>query len=169
MKKLLVVAAGLAAVAQLCFAGVEAGKDELQVQGTLQNVSAGGFDSQMISAQVVYNRFIRDDISVGGALRVDMFDHGEDTSTSIFILGRGDYYFPALEDYVPYAGAHLGIANFDYGEFGSTEFTYGLQGGVKFFISENASVNAELDLSLYSGDGEDVTATSLLLGLSHYF
>ena len=164
MKKMIVVMVVALAAMPVCFAGIQAGKDELQAQGSLQNMS-GDVDYRMISAQVIYSHFVRDDLSVGGALRVDMSDPGDDASTSIFMLGRGDYYFAAIEDFVPYAGAHLGLISYDYGDDSATKPALGLQGGVKYFISENVSWNAELDLSLYSG----VTLTSLLIGLSYYF
>ncbi|MFZ5570365.1 MAG: outer membrane beta-barrel protein [Thermodesulfobacteriota bacterium] len=75
---------------------------------------------------------------------------------------------------VPYIGGQLGISGYDAGEYDDTALSYGGQGGVKFFLSEDLSLNVELNYlmtTVDAGEGEelDVDNTSVLLGFSYYF
>ncbi len=88
---------------------------------------------------------------------------------TIFLSGRADYYFNTGGIYVPYVGAHLGVVRQELMDNKSTEFSYGAQAGVKFFVSENISWNAEVDYSQYKSDEDTTKTTSLLAGLSYYF
>jgi opacity protein-like surface antigen len=173
MKRALFVGLALLLIATGSFAGTKEGQSEIQVQGSLQNVSYADNDQTELTIQLVYNRFMRDDLSLGCTFRPSLSKSDDTENQQLFLLGRGDYYFTPQTKYVPYAGAHLGLINytFDSGDSSSSEtaFTYGLQGGWKFFISENMSWNLELDLSLYSAEDEDITVTSLLAGMSYYF
>jgi len=174
MKKILAVGLILPLFAAASsFAGTKAGQSEVQVQGALQNVSYADNDSSELTVQLVYNKFIRDEVSVGCTFRPTMQKTDDQTTRQLFLLGRGDYYFAAKSTYVPYAGAHLGFINYDRGEYSKTVFTYGLQGGWKFFVSENISWNLELDYSLYSAEtdvgSKDVKVISALAGMSYYF
>jgi len=178
-------------VAFLCTAnsqaGTQAGKSELRIDGSLQNMSMDSSDSTMLSGQIVYNKFLSDQFSLGAAIRpmiqTQSSDYGDDQTTSfLFLLGRGDFYLTGGESsFVPYIGAHAGVINYEYdmgGDDSTSEsvLTYGIQGGGKFFVNENTSFNIELDLSIYSpeteddyGDSEDVTVTTVLFGYSVYF
>jgi hypothetical protein len=159
------------------------GKSELRIDGALQNVSTDNGDTRSITAQIVYNKFLSDQFSLGVAFRPTMQEREPDegdseTMAQMFFLGRGDYYLAAGDSpFVPYAGAHAGFIHYTWDSGGNddseTVLTYGLQGGGKYFVGENTSLNLELDLSMYemdSGDdSSDVTVISFLVGYSFYF
>ncbi len=166
------------------WAGTQAGKSELRLDGVFQNMKQDDNNISQLSAQIVYNKFISDQLSLGVAIRpsVQKSDQNNDDSTAsyVFFLGRGDFYLNTGDSsFVPYIGAHAGVINYkvDADNYNSSEtvFTYGGQGGGKYFVSENTSFNVELDVSIYkpdekkSSDSEDIVATSVLFGYSVYF
>ena len=162
------------------------GKSELRLDGSLQNISTDNGDVQTIAAQIVYNKFLSDQFSLGVAFRPTIQeespDGGESTTVqNIFFLGRGDFYMATGDSqFVPYGGAHAGVINYTY-EKGDTDesssvLTYGVQGGGKFFVDEKTSLNLELDISIYEMDSEseyedsqEVNVVTFLVGYSYYF
>lgn len=175
-------------LALACFAAAEgrgaiqAGMNELRIDGALQLMSTDGMDMTSLSGQIVYNKFVRDNLSWGLSVRPQLQerspDEGDDqTSMTLFVLGRGDYYLVSQNpDQVPYIGAHAGFINYEMSGEGydesETTVTYGVQGGWKMFLSENTAFNIELDLSMYTMDGEeeeDVSVMSVFFGYSVYF
>ena len=188
MKRMLVFV--FVAFAFMCtsniLAGTTAGESELRIDGAIQNTSTEYSDTRSISGQLTYNHFLSDQFSIGGSIRPMIQtsdpDNGEETTSSmLFLLGRGDLYLSTdNDDFVPYIGAHAGVINYEF-DTGSGDsesesvLTYGIQGGIKMFVSENTSFNIEVDLSIYTpesdngGDEDDVTVTSVLFGYSVYF
>ena len=162
------------------------GKSELRLDGALQNVSTDYGDSSTISAQIVFNKFLSDQFSLGVAFRPtiqeDSPDEGDSTTRqNVCILGRGDFYLATGDSqFVPYGGAHAGVNNYSYqngeADESSSVLTYGVQGGGKFFVDEKTSLNLELDISIYELDAEseyedsqEVNVVTFLVGYSYYF
>jgi len=162
------------------------GKSELRLDGSLQNVSTDYGDTKSIAAQIVFNKFLTDQFSLGVAFRPTIQEEEPDegdnsTVQNIFFLGRGDFYMATGDSqFVPYGGVHAGVNNYSYESGGSDEsssvLTYGVQGGGKFFVDEKTSLNLELDISIYELDSEseyedsqDVNVVTFLVGYSYYF
>ena len=80
---------------------------------------------------------------------------------------------------IPYIGVHGGNSSYysksGGNSFDSSEFAYGLQGGLKMFPSERVSMNVELDYTTTereTGVGDETSeenAMSVLFGASFYF
>lgn len=177
MKRILIGLLSLCCIAGVAFGGTEAGQTEVQVAGSLQNVDMDEFSMTTLSGQLNINRFLSDNFSLGCALRVSLSeeeDGDKSTSMQTFLLGRGDFYLGTNFDVIPYIGAQIGVINYEYNDDSESTFTYGAHGGFKFFLSENISWNAELDVSVYTqeadyGEDTDITVTSFLVGMSYYF
>ena len=179
MERFLIAVVALCFVAGVSFGAMEAGNREVQVSGSLQKTDADWYETTTLSGQLNYNYFLSDNVSVGGTVRLslskdDSDNDGDETSKQLFFLGRGDYYLAGINpDTVPYVGGHLGIINYEYGDDSETVLTYGIHGGLKFFVSERVSWNTELDYTTYTVDTDmddsDVKVISLLLGMSYYF
>ncbi|HPT16375.1 MAG TPA: hypothetical protein PK388_03745, partial [Kiritimatiellia bacterium] len=149
--KLLALAFVILFVSLSAWAASMEGKSELRLDGSLQNVSTDNGDVQTIAAQIVYNKFLSDQFSLGVAFRPTIQEESPDegdstTIQNIFFLGRGDFYLATGDSqFVPYGGAHAGVINYTYENGGSDEsssvLTYGVQGGGKFFVDEKTSLN----------------------------
>lgn len=181
----LIVLAGWAIRAQ---GGTAAGKSELQLQGSLSNISNSENDDQVYSAagQLVYSYFIAPQLSIGGTARLqaqrqDPEEGDETTTSSLFLLGRADLYLTdGSAAFVPYIGGHGGVVQYKYetedADEDSTTVAIGGHGGFKIFASEQTSWNIEGDITTYKPDVDDedaedmtITTISVLLGFSYYF
>jgi hypothetical protein len=166
------------------FSGTKEGQNELRADGSLTLISADQYDQSTLSGQIVYNRFIKDNVSIGAAIRpqisTEKYGDGDtEKSAQLFFLGRGDYYLATdgSSPWVPYLGLHAGFINYTYESGGESDsktvLTYGLQGGGKYFLTENTSMNVELDFSRYTRESDagskDVDVITLLFGYSYYF
>ncbi len=160
MKKLAVVAA----VVAMCVvsgvvarAGVEQGMNEVSVLGDIHRVSQNSDARATVSAAVTYNRYLLDNVSVGADLKfisaqvntADSDAFSEDM-TAIYLMGRSDYYFTPENEVVPYVGLRLGMVNYSMGSDSWATFAYGAQGGMKWFVVENVSVNFELSYTAFT-------------------
>ena len=183
-KIMLAVICILMVLALSASAGTKEGQNELRADGSLALMSVGDSDSTTLSGQLVYNRFIKDNVSIGAAIRPQLSsqDSGSgdsNESTMLFFLGRADYYLAVdgSSPWVPYVGLHAGLINYtsEYGDSSESDtvLTYGLQGGGKYFLAENTSMNLEADFSRYEQesdyDSEEVDVITFLLGYSYYF
>lgn len=117
-----------------------------------------------------FSYFPKDFLEAKGNLLIMNMDAGDDDITIFSILGQCNYlFFKANSNIVPYAGVQLGFSGYDFGDEDDTSISYGVQGGAKFFLSEDLSLNAELNYLVTTIDPDDVKNTSLLVGLSYYF
>lgn len=98
-----------------------------------------------------------------------------DTEASVtFIRPFYRYHFVNVSPLaVPYAGVQLGSLGIKAGTATITGTSYGLSGGLDYFLKENVSANLELtyDAGKLSGAGADLdqTTTALSLGYKFFF
>ena len=188
MKKVaILVVVIMMAVTPAAFAGMESGDKEIQVQGSVSNLTNSEDDTSVAttSMQLTFNYFFTSNVSIGGtwwgnSTTISPDEGDEMTMTNNFLMLRGDFYLgSATSKVVPYIGVHGGQSNYtlesdDYDSSGSTS-AYGFHGGLKIFATENTSWNFELNQTTYTPDVEedeeeiDITNTQFLIGFSYYF
>jgi hypothetical protein len=191
MKKLL-LAAVTAAVFSIGVAqgGIQSGDTELQVQGSLQTSSSDESDATTTTAmaQLGLNHYFTTWFSLGVSLMPNISetssDGGDDqTSSSIFLMVRPDFYFGTENRVVPYVGPHVGLASYSVSG-GNGDSSYdnsgtvaagGLHGGMKIFASERASWNVEINGTTYteesneSDESSSVNVIAFLVGMTYRF
>lgn len=168
----------LLSMASVSYAGLEAGQMEVGVQGMYGTNSASGGGSSfkfsdwsaLGSVGYLFTRQMQFSIA-GGYVGT-----GNGSTTSMFTaLGqfKFNFAFDKAQTVVPYLGVQSGSLAASAGGYNSSGFSYGGLGGVKFFITENVSLNLEANylhtkLKVVSTD-VDVDQTQFLLGVSFYF
>jgi hypothetical protein len=133
----------------------------LPTQGTREISLRGNFiiepdDSYDLTAS--YGPFLDTRLQVGAELgfaKAGDFD--------VYTLGAfANYHFPGESAVLPFVGIFLGYTD---GDQADGDISYGLQGGVKYFLNNNVSFNA----SLVYRNLEDADDTwGLFFGLSTY-
>ncbi len=175
MKRYLVILCIMVVTVLICpkadsaVSGVQQGTSEIGGYGSLQSISGGGTTIKLTTIAATYGYFLTDEIQLNGTILY--VGAGDGTTTSLKGLDlQGKYHFYQKgQTAIPYVGIQLGsIATEDAGT-SSTSTSYGAMGGLKYFISENTSVNPELNYRSYQFSGVSVTSTALLVGFSVYF
>jgi hypothetical protein len=117
------------------------------------------FDPNFADLNVGYGPFLNPNLQVGGVIGVS---GGDDTATQYRLNGFANYHFPGASAVLPYVGVNLGYARTN-GSGNDGDFTYGIQGGIKYFLNPNvaARVEAQYDFS----DARDL---GINLGLAVY-
>jgi len=176
----------LLVTATLTNAGIKAGMNELQVQGSLSLQTASEPDEKYYTASgaLIYNYFFAPQVSVGAcsmlvAALTDPETGGKKDMVSLFLLGRLDFYLTrsGSAPLIPYVGAHGGGAAYqvDTGDSSDSDFTaaYGGHAGLKFFVDERTSWNVEGNLTQYRPEIEDhrslIRLYQVMVGYSQYF
>ena len=139
------------------------GKHSVSVFGNLTN--SDNATTTLLGGS--YGMFFTDNIEASGTLMLMNFD-GDFT---IYLLyGRCNYNFVKKgETYIPYAGVALGMVGYDDGNADDSAISFGAQGGVKYFLSEDTSFNLEASYTFAEIDGESYDAFSITAGISFYF
>ena len=106
---------------------------------------------------------------VGGSFTQITAESGGFDATIRIIGGFFKYHVNPDQDTVPYLGAQAGMTFIEAGEFSDSAFSYGGMAGAKFFVSEDLSYNAELNLLITTIDDQDYTQTTFQVGMSYYF
>lgn len=76
---------------------------------------------------------------------------------------------------VPYVGVQAGVTGYELGDDDDNAFSYGALGGIKLFVTEDVSLNLELNYLHTTfdaddgGDDLDLDVTSFFVGFSWYF
>ena len=76
---------------------------------------------------------------------------------------------------VPYVGVQAGVTGYESGDDDDSSFSYGALGGIKLFVTEDVSLNLELNYLHTTfdaddgGDDTDLDVTSFFVGFSWYF
>jgi len=147
------------------------GVNEFTVFGSISNMSPSTGDS--IKTTIVaagYNRFVTNDISAGANIETVTASSGGNKAEMTFIEINGKYHFIRKgEPLVPYAGLYLGRVSMKAGDVSESGTEFKPAVGLKYFVSDNTSVNAELSYSRASIGGETTNTTALNFGLSVYF
>lgn len=177
----------MVAMTGFAWAGTDAGYKEIGVNGSFVNTTYSDNDSERNTASVglIFNYYFSAYFSVGINYRLtgSKYDpeNGSSTeSTGQLINLRTDLLLGGpTKSVVPYIGVHGGNSSYysktNNDSYDSSEFAYGLQGGLKIFPSERVSVNVELDYTTTERDSgfNDETfeenAMSVLFGASFYF
>ncbi len=132
-------------------------------------------DAKTTMLTLGFSYFPKNFLETKFALMAMKMDSGDFDATIYSAVGVANYnYFRPGSVVVPYIGIQLGLSGYDAGGYDDTSFAYGGQGGAKFFLSEDLSLNLELNYlitKVNGGEGEDVDVknTSLLVGFSYYF
>ena len=156
---MLVMVFGLASVA---FAGVEQGKSEIGVYVSMQ--SSDYADVTIINFN--YGRFMTDEFQLTGNL---MLMEAEDLEATALEVQGKFHFIQEGQEFIPYAGGLLGNFSVSGPGFSESAISYGFLGGVKYFVSEDTSVNLELTYRNIMFDAGDETTTALTAGFAIYF
>lgn len=168
---------GEAAVSNL-----QQGKSELggniDITGTSSTVETGSYSSTSTSSSTslgfTYGYFLTDAVQLSGRIFATGTKSESTESTTTYYYLEGKYHFYEKgQDMIPYLGLGLGGLNIKSGSTSGSGSSYSFMGGFKYFISENTSINTELNISSnkYSLGSADLTAatTRLWAGFSLYF
>jgi opacity protein-like surface antigen len=188
MKKTVVLTVALMmAMTGFAWAGTDAGYKEIGVNGSFVNTTYSDNDDERNTASVglIFNYYFSAYFSVGINYRLTGSRSEPETgasteSTSQLINLRTDLLLGGpTKSVIPYIGVHGGNSSYysktGDNDYDSSEFAYGLQGGLKMFPSERVSVNVELDYTTTERDtgfGDDTfeeNEMSVLFGASFYF
>jgi len=195
MKKIMVLAVAVLvvvcmAVPAFAASKIGAGTSELNVFGNLGS-SENKMNGQKVSTDVStnvsvgYGYFVTDLIQVGVSLQEFLTEtkpEGGSTSKSgvTYVQLDGKFHFYSKgATVVPYVGASVGQATMTSSSGGSSSNASGTmvtgRAGVKMFVSENTSVNLELNIAQYetkvSGSDFKMKTNTVTgqVGLSTYF
>jgi hypothetical protein len=151
------------------FAATEAGDAELGVQFSFMDMSGDNADAEMALIAGKFGWFLSDELSLGmTASGVSIsFDDGD--VTQLFFELEPNYHFNTTGSVVPYAGIHAGLSIAEGNGYDSNDFSYGLQGGIKSFLNDNAALDTQLRYTATDIDGNDVDIFELRVGLNIYF
>ena len=139
------------------------GKQSVSVFGNL--TSSDNATTTLLGGS--YGRFFTDNMEGTGTLMLMNFD-GD--FTVYLLYGRFNYNFvKAGATYIPYAGCALGVVGYDDGNVSDSAISIGVQGGVKYFLSEDTSFNLEASYTIAEIDSESYDAFSITAGISFYF
>lgn len=144
-----------------------AGSKAVSAMLSLQTVSQSDMDDvtmAMLIGSLGY--FFSDNFELNGSImRIVAESSGmETTMTDVSAVFNYNIILGSTF-YVPYAGLNLGMAIQDVAGESETDVSYGGQGGVKCFLSEDLSLNTELRLTQTA----DQTTVQLFVGFSFYF
>ena len=171
MRKILVIAliAAVAVTSHGMF--LEEGTSEVSVSGLLDFNTASG---TLTDVNLFYGYYLMDYFSVGLA-----GSYVDNDAVRMWALGpKAEYNFDVGYTAVPFIGCSLLIASTDYKatDLGDTAGVAGLEGGVKFFVTEYAAISVALVGEIATEhiypvkNGEtDNTDARLELGMRLYF
>jgi hypothetical protein len=117
-----------------------------------------------------FGKFFTDNMEGNGTLMLIGYDTDFDDATMYILSGKFNYnFFQSGLTYIPYAGCALGLAGYDAGGTSDSSLSIGVQGGIKYFISEDTSFNLEASLTHYEIEGESIDSFAITAGISYYF
>lgn len=172
----------LAALAAVLFtspawAKTREGDKEVAAYASVATTSASA-EGQSVDITTVtlygsFGVFTTKQLQLGAAILQQTVSTETEDSGAQFLEGFVKYHFNPDTDTVPYVGAVLGTVTFYSGDESASGMTWGAMAGVKFFMSEDLSVNAEYNIRNFTITIADVEYTSTtgtaLVGLSYYF
>ena len=164
--------------------GTKRGDWELNVVGNIESNKVSGeditFSNTRIQTTVGY--FLTDAIETGitlylGSSTSDIYGEKTTTTNTKPVLFAA-YHFNMQGNMTPFAGVAIGSAS-NKEEAGQTttwtEFSYGLMGGVKYFVSEWAAIVGQVNYDMRtlkfteSGNSFDASQFGLNFGLTLFF
>ncbi|MGL4666865.1 MAG: outer membrane beta-barrel protein [Saezia sp.] len=156
---------------------LKAGTQELNVQGLVDFDAA---DSYEIDLNAKYGYFIRDNWEIGGNVTTDLSKSYKSGGLGVFT----EYNFTNNSNFVPYVGLATELIRADYNDrndnlntesFDATALNLKTSLGVKYFISSNVALSAEINYNIatdhlkVSGGDAKSAFTKFLIGTSFYF
>ncbi len=145
------------------------GKQFVSVYGNINNSSAD-VDIVMMMIGGTFGMFFTDNMEVNGTLVLMGVDADGEEATMYSILGRCNYnFYKSGLTYIPYAGGTLGFTSVEFGSESDSSLSYGVQGGIKYFMSEETSFNFELGYLHSEIESSDVDSLIFSFGISYYF
>ena len=171
MRKILVIALIAAVAATTHGMFLEEGTSEFSISGTLDFDTANG---TLTALNLFYGYFFIDYLEIGMA-----GSYLNDDAVQRWALGpKAEYNFDIGYSAVPYIGGSLKFASteFKHADKDETAGVVGVEGGVKFFISEYAAISVALvgelaseDIYPDEDDGMADTDSRLDVGLRIFF
>ncbi|CAJ1923112.1 outer membrane beta-barrel protein [Aeromonas jandaei] len=156
---------------------LQEGTQELNIQGL---VDFDAEDSYSIDLNAKYGYFIQDSWELGANVTTDLSKSYKSGGIGIFT----EYNFTNSTNLVPYVGLATELIRADYNNkkdnldtesFDATAVNFKTALGVKYFISNNVALSAEVNyniatdhLKVSGGDAKD-SFTKFLIGTSFYF
>jgi opacity protein-like surface antigen len=155
------------------------GKGSLAGLVSFQNLEySNGYDSEidMTNIQAAIGHFFTDNLEVNFApmiMRIEPEGADDVLLYNYFVNLKYNFYQEGATT-IPYLGVQTGITGYEAAGDDDSDLSYGAMGGVKFFVSEEVSVNLELNYLKTTFDADvggdiDLDVTSLFVGLSWYF
>ncbi len=130
-----------------------------------------------------YGVFIRDNWQVGGTTTVSAKDHNDELSAKFGAFT--EYNFVNSTQWVPYIGAAAEVAGLSFSENGvdgnvgeegdSWALNIELAAGIKYFVSPNIAISAEMNYNIatddidFSSDKASNSLTNFVIGTRYYF
>lgn len=145
---------------------------ELGLQGSFDLEGPGG---TTIDTAIGLGYFLMDSLEVGGKV---MYDYTEGDPHDSTFFGGGifaDYNIDFDSKFVPFVGASIDYVKHDYGEYDDDAFVIGGRVGVKYFVTNDWAISANVYLNwanedIYVNDGEiDDINVGLAVGIRTFF
>ncbi len=95
-------------------------------------------------------------------------DYEDESSSSISIQLRPNYHFLTRTDTIPYVGATLSTTRLSNGD-SDTSTDFGVQAGLKTFLSKDFFFQIELEYLMQSIEDIDIKTTAVTLGMGYKF
>lgn len=153
------------------------GTQELNVQGL---VDFDAEDSYSVDLNAKYGYFIKDNWELGTNVTTDLSKSYKSGGIGLFT----EYNFTNTTNLVPYVGLATELIQADYNNrddnldsesFNATAMNFKASAGVKYFISSNVALSAEVNYNIatdhlkVSGGNAKDSFTKFLIGTSFYF
>ena len=169
-KKVLVLTAVLVfGIAGISYAGTEAGMMELGLQGSYTQTKIGDEDFKFYLGFFNFGYFFTPQLELGV---MGLFGGNINGETNRIYAGYADFRYNFCYDkaqtVVPYLGVQAGIAGTANGDSDSA-FAYGALGGVRFFVTERASLNLGVNWVRTRISDSDIDTFMGTVGVSFYF
>ena len=160
--------------------GQRRGKGSLAAQVSYQNIDLSNDDDYeyaLWSLAGAVGYFFTDHFEVNLAPIIFMIDPDEgDETTTYSVLGNAKYnFYQEGWTVVPYLGVQAGVSGYEREGDDDSAFSYGGMAGTKVFVTEDVSLNFELNY-LYTqfdeddgGNELDSTTISFFVGFAWYF
>jgi opacity protein-like surface antigen len=182
LQRIALLALAISLLALPAWAATKAGDKEIggqiSVGTTTSSVEGGGSVTNTTTAILAsFGYFTTKALQVGGSVAMQGLKSDDAETSFTFLEGFVKYHFNTDTATVPYVGALLGTVNVKFSGGGTSETssgtTMGAMAGVKFYRTEDLSINAEYNIRNFTITiaGADATSTTgtALVGLSYYF
>jgi hypothetical protein len=177
------LAAALGGFGAAAVAAPHAGDREITAQASIQDqaITGSGLDSTTsttTTAMLEGGYFLNPHLQLGVSYLISQSltkaAGVSVTSGAEFIDGLVNYHFETSNVALwPYVGARFGVVRFAFNGTISQSFSPGIAAGVRYFPSEDLSINAEYGLRSYSvtieGTTINISTATMLVGFSYFF